>query len=99
MSGRVVRLVETKRGPVEFRFDGERLTGLQGDTVLTAVLTRKNSLRSAEFGAENRAGFCLMGACQDCWVWTEDGERMRACSTEVQAGMCLRSSAPAGWPA
>jgi hypothetical protein len=28
-----------------------------------------------------------MGACQECWVWTEAGERLRACSTPAMAGM------------
>jgi predicted molibdopterin-dependent oxidoreductase YjgC len=28
-----------------------------------------------------------MGACQDCWVWTAQGERLRACSTEVRDGL------------
>ena len=31
----------------------------------------RGALRAAEFGPEARAGFCLMGACQDCWVWQE----------------------------
>lgn len=32
------------------------------------------------------AGFCLMGACQECWV-TADGRAVRACGTLVRAGM------------
>src|SRR3954466_6632650 len=28
-----------------------------------------------------------MGACQDCRVWTADGERLRACTTVVGEGM------------
>ncbi|WP_343714726.1 2Fe-2S iron-sulfur cluster-binding protein [Inquilinus sp.] len=30
-----------------------------------------------------------MGACQDCWVATEDGSRFRACSTAIAEGMRL----------
>jgi len=30
-----------------------------------------------------------MGACQDCWVQTSEGSRLRACSTFVQPGMSL----------
>ena len=33
----------------------------------------------------------MMGACQDCWIATESGERLRACSTFIRAGMQLRS--------
>ncbi|WP_199260856.1 (2Fe-2S)-binding protein [Paracoccus binzhouensis] len=97
--GRLVRLAETHRPPVPFRFDGQPMAGLSDDTVLTAILTGTDSLRAAEFGPERRAGFCLMGACQDCWIWTEDGARLRACSTPLTAGMRLLSDAPRDWPA
>jgi predicted molibdopterin-dependent oxidoreductase YjgC len=30
-----------------------------------------------------------MGACQDCWMDSADGPRLRACSTPLQAGMRL----------
>jgi predicted molibdopterin-dependent oxidoreductase YjgC len=33
----------------------------------------------------------MMGACQDCWVQTDSGERLRACSTFISAGMALRT--------
>ncbi|WP_207101308.1 (2Fe-2S)-binding protein [Paracoccus shandongensis] len=99
MTGQLVRLAETDRAPVAFRLDGRDMTGLQGDTVLTAILTGADSLRPAEFGPERRAGFCLMGACQDCWIWAEDGVRLRACSTPLAPGMRLLSEAPDGWPA
>jgi D-hydroxyproline dehydrogenase subunit gamma len=28
-----------------------------------------------------------MGACQDCWVQLEGGERLRACATLLTEGM------------
>ncbi|HCV75331.1 MAG TPA: NAD(FAD)-dependent dehydrogenase, partial [Pseudomonas sp.] len=36
----------------------------------------------------------LMGACQDCWVWTADGERLRACGTEVREGLQILTTQP-----
>ena len=91
MSGAgLLRLVaETGRAPVAFTIDGEACSALVGDTVLTAVLTQRGRLRRNEFSGEARAGFCLMGACQDCWIATASGERRRACSTFVVAGMAL----------
>ncbi len=89
MNQRFVRLAEKDRQPVHFTIDGQPATALQGDTLLVAMLGATRSLRSSEFGDGRRAGFCLMGACQDCWVWTADGERLRACSSEVQEGMAL----------
>ena len=87
--GLLKRVAETGRTPVRFVLNGQALTALAGDTVLTAVLTHSAQLRNSEFSGEPRAGFCLMGACQDCWVTTESGQRLRACGTLVEEGMCL----------
>ncbi|MGU7771822.1 (2Fe-2S)-binding protein [Burkholderia sp. MR1-5-21] len=99
MTGRFVRLAETGRHPVAFRVDGRTVNGLEGDTLLVAMLTQTGHVRQSEFGPEARAGFCLMGACQDCWVWTADGERLRACTTVVQPGLDIVTRQPeAQWP-
>lgn len=90
------RLAETGRPPVGFVLDGRPLTALAGDTVLTAVLTHAAQLRRSEFSGEPRAGFCLMGACQDCWMSTESGQRLRACGTFIEEGMRLLSGADVG---
>lgn len=79
----------TATEPIPFSFDGMPCVGQAGDTVLTAVLAQGDRLRHAEFSGHPRAGFCLMGACQDCWMSLADGRRLRACSTELQAGMQL----------
>ena len=40
-----------------------------------------------------------MGACQDCWMWTSTGERIRACTTMVTQGMSVLTIPPeATWP-
>jgi len=94
MSARFVRLAETARAALTLEVDGVTVQALTGDSLLVAVLTNGGHLRSSEFGAERRAGFCLMGACQDCWVWTEAGERLRACTTTAAAGMRIRTTPP-----
>ena len=81
------RLAETRRPPVAIEIDGVAVSALAGDTVQVAILTHAGALRDSEFDGARRAGFCLMAACQDCWVWTADGERLRACSTEVVPGL------------
>jgi aerobic-type carbon monoxide dehydrogenase small subunit (CoxS/CutS family) len=81
--------METDRVTVSFTLNGEACTALLGDTLMVAILQKTNSLRTSEFGDDKRAGFCLMGACQDCWVRTEDGERLRACTTLVTEGMAI----------
>ncbi|MEO6918959.1 MAG: (2Fe-2S)-binding protein [Collimonas sp.] len=87
-----LRIAETQRATVSFVLDGRKVSALEGDTVLTAVLTQADSLRVSEFSGRPRAGFCLIGACQDCWIRSEDGQPLRACSTTIQAGMRLRTS-------
>ncbi|MGJ7582053.1 (2Fe-2S)-binding protein [Variovorax sp. RHLX14] len=97
---RFMRLAETDRPSIALRIDGESATALTGDTLLVALLTHGRRVRDSEFGDGPRAGFCLMGACQDCWVWTEDGSRLRACSTVAEAGMSVLTRPPAAhWPA
>ncbi|MCO4243230.1 MULTISPECIES: (2Fe-2S)-binding protein [Acidovorax] len=89
------RVAEKDRTPVPFVLDGEPAAALEGDTVLTAILTHRAQLRRNEFSHEPRAGFCLMGACQDCWVMTATGERLRSCATFIQAGMQLTTGGAA----
>ena len=83
------RVAETTRRQLHFTIDGQAAAALEGDTLLTALLVNGRHLRSSEFGDGPRAGFCLMGACQDCWVSLADGERVRACSTYVYSGMAV----------
>ena len=97
-AGGIVRLAEFDRAVVQFFIDGEMRSALAGDTVLTAMLASGHALRMSEFGSEPRAGFCLMGACQDCWVWQEEEPRLRACTTLIAEGMRLRTTPPESWP-
>ncbi len=92
------RIEETGRPQVEITVDGLALAALAGDTVLTAVLVRARRLRDNEFDGKPRAGFCLMGACQECWLWRADGRRLRACTTLVEPDLALLTHSPlAAW--
>ncbi|MDT6940957.1 (2Fe-2S)-binding protein [Brucella pseudogrignonensis] len=73
--------------PVSFSLNGVPFEGRRGDTVLTAILSVQGKLRHTEFTGEPRAGFCLIGACQDCHVMTNEGGRVRACTTLLEDGM------------
>lgn len=97
-AGQLQRLKEQGREPLQFVLNGQPAQALQGDTVLTAVLTQSAQLRSHEFAHSPRAGFCMMGACQDCWVTLggeQAGRKLRACSTLLQAGMQICTTAEA----
>jgi predicted molibdopterin-dependent oxidoreductase YjgC len=98
MNGRLVRAVVPDGLPLRILVDGAELEACAGDSVLVAVLAAQNALRRHEFSNEMRAGFCLMGACQDCWVWLADGQRVRACTTIVAAGMHVVTAGAPGFP-
>jgi predicted molibdopterin-dependent oxidoreductase YjgC len=83
------RLVPRDGAPIPFTIDGAPVKAREGDLLLTAILLHRPALRRFEFGESHRAGFCLMGACQDCWVSLADGRRLRACTTPVEPGMAI----------
>lgn len=74
---------------VGITIDGVAVDAREGDLLITAILTHRGYLRHFEFGESTRAGFCLMGACQDCWVTLAGGPRVRACTTLVEPGMAI----------
>jgi len=91
VSGQLLRLAETERRPIRLTLGDRTIEALEGDTLLTALLLARGHLRVSEFGDGPRAGFCLMGACQDCWVALADGRRLRACTTLAEDGMALEA--------
>ncbi|CAH1663840.1 2Fe-2S iron-sulfur cluster protein [Hyphomicrobiales bacterium] len=83
------RVARRNGAAVTLSFDGVPIRATAGDSILAALLENRAFLRRLEFGDEPRAGFCLMGACQDCWVWSAAGGRIRSCTTPVSEGMQL----------
>ena len=84
----LTRLLDQARESVAFTVDGLAAEARRGDTLLTAILADGlGHLRTSEFGDGPRAGFCWMGACQDCWVVVEGRGVVRACMTLVEPGM------------
>jgi aerobic-type carbon monoxide dehydrogenase small subunit (CoxS/CutS family) len=87
-----IRLKPRDGAPIPFVLDGRAAEARAGDTLMTAILLQAPALRRFEFADEARAGFCLMGACQDCFVTLDDdGTRVRACTTLVAPGMRVRT--------
>ena len=87
--GLFVRIKPRSSAVVRFTIDGAAAEAHVGDTLLTAILLNASRLRTFEFGGGSRAGFCLMGACQDCWVRLADGQRLRACTTLIEPGLAI----------
>lgn len=93
------RVAETERPKLTLFIDDQPVEALEGDTVLSALLGAGANLRHTEWSGAMRAGYCLMGACQDCLVWTASAAKIRACQAPAKAGMRLYTKAPeAAWP-
>jgi predicted molibdopterin-dependent oxidoreductase YjgC len=90
----LTRLLDRTAGRVTITVDGETVLAYAGESLLVAILAHAGRLRVHEATGEPRAGFCLMGACQDCWVSLEDGRRLRACTTPVAEGMAVATAGP-----
>ena len=87
--GQFHRLIPREGALIPFTIDDAPAVAREGDLLLTAILLHRASLRRFEFGDADRSGFCLMAACQDCWVSFADGRRVRACTTLVEPGMAV----------
>ncbi|TGD92529.1 (2Fe-2S)-binding protein [Methylobacterium nonmethylotrophicum] len=96
MTGLFQRLATRPGAAIPFTIDGAPAEAKAGDLLIGAILLYRRSLRRFEFGPGERAGFCLMGACQDCWVGLADGRRVRACTTLVEPGMAVITGGAGG---
>jgi D-hydroxyproline dehydrogenase subunit gamma len=67
---------------VSFMFDGQSVTGIEGQSVAAALLSAGvRHWRDAPDGSP-RSGFCFMGLCQECLVEV-DGVAIEACRLRV----------------
>lgn len=93
MTGGLLRPVVPPEGAVlRFSLDGTASAGHAGDTVLAALLRQGARIGRSEFDGTPRAGFCLMGSCQECTLWDAQGRRLRACMVDLRDGMVLCST-------
>jgi predicted molibdopterin-dependent oxidoreductase YjgC len=84
----LTRLLDQARPALTLTVDDSTIEARQGDTLLTAMLAAGlPHIRTSEFGDGGRAGFCWMGACQDCWVFVDGRGVARACTTLAEADM------------
>lgn len=78
--------------PVPFTFDGETVTGRDGEPLLSALLASGvRVLRTMPDLGDPRGGYCLVGRCSDCQVVVDGAPSVRACVTPVRDGMVVRT--------
>ncbi len=88
---RLVRLRGADRARITLQVDDVPVQAFDGDTLLTAMLSGDaRRLNDNDFGGGPRAGFCLMGACQECRVRVDGLGSVRACVTPASSGMSVR---------
>lgn len=98
--GQFLSLRAGKQPDLTIYYDHRPIPAHRGETVIAALLRQHRHLSFSEFDGAPRAGFCFMGACQDCSVWTHDGRRLQACRALVEEGQNLMSRPPMhGFPA
>jgi predicted molibdopterin-dependent oxidoreductase YjgC len=77
---------------VVFTFDGEEITGREGEPLLPALLAAGvRVLRTMPEMGDPRGGYCLIGRCSDCQVIVDGVPGTRACMTLVRDGMVVRT--------
>jgi hypothetical protein len=92
--GLVVAGARRRSRGITIVFAGEEVAAFEGESLLCAILRGHTELRRTGAVGAPRAGFCLMGACQDCWVWLSTGRMVRACTTPVEDGMVVHPAPP-----
>ena len=84
----------TKVYDLTIRYEGEEIPASEGESLIAVLLRHGRKTGHSEFDGMPRAGFCLMGACHDCSVWTSSGQRLRACIVPVTPGLELLNRSP-----
>ena len=74
-----------------FSFEGERISGINGDTVASALLKAGETVfRTSAVSGEPRGPFCLMGVCFECLVEVDGVQNVQACMLRASSGMVVR---------
>jgi sarcosine oxidase subunit alpha len=73
---------------LRFTFDGKEVTGLQGDTIASALFASGRRTFSRSFKYHRRRGLmCCAGQCPNCLVQVDGAPGVRACTEPLAEGM------------
>jgi sarcosine oxidase subunit alpha len=73
---------------VTFTFDGREVSGLEGDTIGSALFADGHRTFSRSFKYHRRRGLlCCAGQCPNCLVAVDGAPGVRACTEPVREGM------------
>ncbi|MGQ9517038.1 MAG: (2Fe-2S)-binding protein [Anaerolineae bacterium] len=78
----------TYGGKVRVRVDGQEVEAPAGQTIAALLLSLGyRSFNLSKVSHSPRGLFCGQGVCFECEVTLGGGERVRACVTQIEAGM------------
>ncbi|MFD3445840.1 (2Fe-2S)-binding protein [Microbacteriaceae bacterium 4G12] len=81
------RIQPAEAPPVALTIDGERVSGLRGQTIAGVLLASgRLSWRTTSAGATPRGVFCGIGVCFDCIVTVNGDRDVRACQRRADDG-------------
>lgn len=77
---------------IEVVFDGQRLFGLEGESIAATLLANGiRKLRVQEESGNPRGIYCNIGHCMECRVSVDGFSGIRACMTPVKEGITISS--------
>lgn len=86
------RLRDIGGSPVPFTFDGNALSGRQGDTVAAALLGNAiEACRTSVVSGSPRAPYCMMGVCFECLVTIDGVGNRQGCLVLLAEGMRIET--------
>ena len=74
---------------VEFDYDGERVSALEGETIAAALAAAGRDVYRHTRAGKRRGLYCGMGSCYECLVSVDGRQGQRACMTKVAHGMSV----------
>jgi predicted molibdopterin-dependent oxidoreductase YjgC len=75
---------------VEFTFEGEQLTGIEGEPIAAALHAAGVRLLRVTPGGRPRGLFCAIGNCSSCYVVVDGVANVRSCTEPLREGMAVR---------
>lgn len=81
-------IIEFRRGnPVSFTFDGNPVTGYEGETIAAALHAAGVRVLSHSYKHKRPRGFfCAIGNCSSCLMKVNGVSNVRICITPVKEG-------------
>lgn len=85
------RRIDRNGHPVRFRFEGQEVLGIEGDSVAVALTAAGiRHMRDSVVSGEPRGVWCMMGTCFDCLVEIDGTPNRQACMTPIREGLEVR---------